>query len=75
IFQDPYKSLNPRKKLLDIIGEALDIHGLMKSHSESLGRVEELHELVGLKKEHAMRYPHEVSGGQRQRTVVARALA
>jgi peptide/nickel transport system ATP-binding protein len=75
IFQDPYSSLNPRKKILDIIGEALDIHGLMKSHSERLGRVEELLELVGLKKEHAMRYPHEFSGGQRQRIGIARALA
>jgi len=75
IFQDPYSSLNPRKKILDIIGEALDIHGLVKSHSERLGRVEELLELVGLKKEHAMRYPHEFSGGQRQRIGIARALA
>ncbi|MCS1398585.1 ATP-binding cassette domain-containing protein [Lysinibacillus sp. PB211] len=75
IFQDPYSSLNPRKKILDIIGEALDIHGLVKSHDERLGRVEELLELVGLKKEHAMRYPHEFSGGQRQRIGIARALA
>jgi len=75
IFQDPYSSLNPRKKILDIIGEALDIHGLVKNHEERLQRVEELLELVGLKKEHAMRYPHEFSGGQRQRIGIARALA
>ncbi|WP_431811435.1 ABC transporter ATP-binding protein [Lysinibacillus sp. FW12] len=75
IFQDPYSSLNPRKKILDIIGEALDIHGLVKNHEERRQRVEELLELVGLKKEHSMRYPHEFSGGQRQRIGIARALA
>ncbi len=75
IFQDPYSSLNPRRKILDIIGEALDIHGLVKTHEERRQRVEELLELVGLKKEHAMRYPHEFSGGQRQRIGIARALA
>jgi peptide/nickel transport system ATP-binding protein len=75
IFQDPYSSLNPRKKVLDIIGEALDIHGLAKNPEERKLRVEELLELVGLKKEHANRYPHEFSGGQRQRIGIARALA
>ena len=75
IFQDPYSSLNPRKKILDIIGEALTIHGLVKSKDELRTRVEELLELVGLKKEHAARYPHEFSGGQRQRIGIARALA
>lgn len=75
IFQDPYSSLNPRKKVLDIIGEALDIHGLAKSNEQRKQRVEELLELVGLKKEHANRYPHEFSGGQRQRIGIARALA
>ncbi len=75
IFQDPYSSLNPRKKILDIIGEALTIHGLVKSKEELRTRVEELLELVGLKKEHAARYPHEFSGGQRQRIGIARALA
>jgi len=75
IFQDPYSSLNPRKKVLDIIGEALDIHGLVKNNEERRARVEELLELVGLNKEHANRYPHEFSGGQRQRIGIARALA
>jgi len=75
IFQDPYSSLNPRKKVLDIIGEALDIHKLAKSREARRTRVEELLELVGLKKEHALRYPHEFSGGQRQLIGIARALA
>ncbi|MFJ5792638.1 dipeptide ABC transporter ATP-binding protein [Lysinibacillus sp. NPDC093197] len=75
IFQDPYSSLNPRKKVLDIIGEALDVHKLAKSAEERRARIEELLELVGLKKEHALRYPHEFSGGQRQRIGIARALA
>ncbi|MFJ7665757.1 ABC transporter ATP-binding protein [Lysinibacillus sp. NPDC097195] len=75
IFQDPYSSLNPRKKVLDIIGEALDVHKLTNSAEGRRARVEELLELVGLKKEHALRYPHEFSGGQRQRIGIARALA
>lgn len=75
IFQDPYSSLNPRKKVLDIIGEALDVHKLTNSTAARRARVEELLELVGLKKEHALRYPHEFSGGQRQRIGIARALA
>ncbi|WP_339259198.1 ABC transporter ATP-binding protein [Lysinibacillus sp. FSL K6-3209] len=75
IFQDPYSSLNPRKKVLDIIGEALDVHKLTTSTEQRRARVEELLELVGLKKEHALRYPHEFSGGQRQRIGIARALA
>lgn len=75
IFQDPYASLNPRMKVLDIIGQSLDIHQLCKTKAERLARVEELLELVGLQKEHAMRYPHEFSGGQRQRIGIARALA
>lgn len=75
IFQDPYSSLNPRMKVLDIIGRPLDLHRLVTSKKERTERVEELLELVGLKREHAMRYPHEFSGGQRQRIGIARALA
>jgi len=75
IFQDPYASLNPRMTVLDIIGEALDIHGLVKSRTERKYRVEQLLELVGLSAEHASRYPHEFSGGQRQRIGITRALA
>jgi oligopeptide/dipeptide ABC transporter ATP-binding protein len=75
IFQDPYASLNPRMTVLDIIGEALDIHGLVKSRAERTRRVKELLELVGLSAQHASRYPHEFSGGQRQRIGITRALA
>jgi peptide/nickel transport system ATP-binding protein len=75
IFQDPYASLNPRMKVLDIIGHSLDIHKLVKTKAERKARVEELLELVGLEKEHAGRFPHEFSGGQRQRIGIARALA
>lgn len=75
IFQDPYASLNPRMKVNDIIGEGLDIHGLVNSRKERTDRVSDLLEVVGLNKDHATRYPHEFSGGQRQRIGIARALA
>ncbi|MBD7907724.1 ABC transporter ATP-binding protein [Sporosarcina gallistercoris] len=75
IFQDPYSSLNPRFKVLDIIGQALDIHRMSKNKKERKQRVEDLLVMVGLEPEHAMRYPHEFSGGQRQRIGIARALA
>ncbi len=75
IFQDPYSSLNPRMTVMDIIGEALDIHGLVGSRAERKKRVEQLLDLVGLNSEHAARYPHEFSGGQRQRIGITRALA
>lgn len=75
IFQDPYASLNPRLKVLDIIGEALDVQKLTGSKQERKRRVEELLDMVGLDPAFAMRYPHEFSGGQRQRIGIARALA
>ncbi|WP_334074678.1 MULTISPECIES: ABC transporter ATP-binding protein [Paenibacillus] len=75
IFQDPYASLNPRLKVLDIIGEALDVHKLTGSRGERRKRVEELLDQVGLDPSSAERYPHEFSGGQRQRIGIARALA
>lgn len=75
IFQDPYASLNPRMKVLDIIAEGLDIHGLVKGKTDRKQRVIDLLETVGLNREHAERYPHEFSGGQRQRIGIARALA
>ena len=74
IFQDPYASLNPRKRVGFIIGEPLEVHNLGSS-SEIKTRVQELLEVVGLNPEHYNRFPHEFSGGQRQRIGVARALA
>ncbi len=74
VFQDPYASLNPRKRVGAIIATPLRIHGLAKG-SGLKTRVQELLELVGLSPEHYNRYPHEFSGGQRQRIGVARALA
>jgi len=75
IFQDPYASLNPKMRVKDILGEALQVHGLAKGKEARSKRIAELLELVGLRAEHASRYPHEFSGGQRQRIGVARALA
>jgi oligopeptide/dipeptide ABC transporter ATP-binding protein len=73
VFQDPYASLNPRKRVGSIIGTPLKIHGI--DRSERRQRVQELLETVGLSPEHYNRFPHEFSGGQRQRIGVARALA
>jgi oligopeptide/dipeptide ABC transporter ATP-binding protein len=73
VFQDPYASLNPRKRVGSIIGTPLKIHGVPQS--ERKRRVQELLETVGLSPEHYNRFPHEFSGGQRQRIGVARALA
>jgi oligopeptide transport system ATP-binding protein len=74
IFQDPYASLNPRKRVGQIIGDPLKLHGLA-SGGELRREVQELLERVGLSSEHYNRYPHEFSGGQRQRIGIARALA
>ncbi|WP_214625966.1 ABC transporter ATP-binding protein [Paenibacillus agaridevorans] len=75
IFQDPYASLNPRLRVADIIGEALDVHGMHEGKAVRQKRIEELLDMVGLNASHAMRYPHEFSGGQRQRIGIARTLA
>ncbi|HCV6119731.1 TPA: ATP-binding cassette domain-containing protein [Staphylococcus aureus] len=75
IFQDPYTSLNPRLKVMDIVAEGIDIHHLATDKRDRKKRVYDLLETVGLSKEHANRYPHEFSGGQRQRIGIARALA
>ncbi len=74
IFQDPYASLNPRMTVGDIIGEAIDIHGLFKG-KEREERIRYLLDKVGLNGSHINRYAHEFSGGQRQRIGIARALA
>ncbi len=74
IFQDPYASLNPRIPVEQIVGEALEVHGIAKGKAKH-DRVIDLLEMVGLRPEQARRYPHEFSGGQRQRIGVARALA
>lgn len=75
IFQDPYASLNPRRKIMDIVGEGMDAHGLAKNRKDKEDQVVNLLETVGLQAEHADRFPHEFSGGQRQRVGIARALA
>jgi oligopeptide/dipeptide ABC transporter ATP-binding protein len=74
VFQDPFGSLNPRKRIADVIGEAFDIHGLARG-AERRDRIAELLHLVGLPAEHMHRFPHEFSGGQRQRIGIARAIA
>ncbi len=74
IFQDPYASLNPRKRVGQIVGDPLKLHGLAAG-TELHRQVQELLDRVGLSSEHYNRYPHEFSGGQRQRIGIARALA
>jgi oligopeptide/dipeptide ABC transporter ATP-binding protein len=74
IFQDPYASLNPRKRVGFIVGEALHVFE-KRTEAEIKRRVQELLEIVGLNPEHYNRFPHEFSGGQRQRIGIARALA
>jgi len=75
IFQDPFGSLDPRLTISEVVGEALDIHGLTDSSSARARRIAELLQSVGLDPHYAQRYPHEFSGGQRQRIGIARALA
>ncbi len=74
VFQDPSASLNPRRRVGDLIGEPLRIHAKM-NHREIADRVSELLTLVGLSPDHATRFQHEFSGGQRQRIGIARAIA
>jgi oligopeptide/dipeptide ABC transporter ATP-binding protein len=74
VFQDPYASLNARKRVGFIIGEVLELHGV-GTPAERKRRVQTLLEVVGLNPEHYNRFPHEFSGGQRQRIGIARALA
>lgn len=75
IFQDPMASLNPRKKVGDIISEGMDIHHRFANRQEREEKISEMLKKVGLSPEHAARYPHQFSGGQRQRIGVARAVA
>lgn len=75
IFQDPYSSLNPRKTVSNLIGEALLVHGMVSNEKEKNERVKELLNKVGLSSTYLNRYPHEFSGGQRQRIGIARAIA
>ncbi|MBO9598065.1 MAG: ATP-binding cassette domain-containing protein [Cohnella sp.] len=74
VFQDPYASLNPRMTVGKIIAEGIEIHGLYSGKAKK-ERVHQLLRDVGLREEHAERFPHEFSGGQRQRIGIARALA
>lgn len=74
VFQDPFASLNPRQKVIDILEEPLIVHG-MGNAKERKEQVHELLHLVGMNQSHAMRYPHQFSGGQRQRIGIARALS
>lgn len=73
VFQDPYSSLDPRSRIVDIVGEGLRVHGVTNPQ-ERRQRVMQTLSLVGLKEEHLNRFPHEFSGGQRQRIGIARAL-
>lgn len=74
VFQDPYASLNPRKRIGQIVGDPIELHGLA-SGGEVKRQVQDLLDRVGLQAEHYNRFPHEFSGGQRQRIGIARALA
>jgi oligopeptide/dipeptide ABC transporter ATP-binding protein len=74
VFQDPYASLHPRRKIKDIIGSGLKTHHMVKNEQEMIEKVESFLNLVGMGREHLYRYPYELSGGQRQRVAIARAM-
>src|SRR3546814_12856597 len=74
IFQDPYSSLNPRMKVGDIISEPMFVHGIEPDRKAREDRVRHLLSVCGLNPRFAERYPHEMSGGQRPRVGIARAL-
>jgi oligopeptide/dipeptide ABC transporter ATP-binding protein len=74
VFQDPFSSLNPRKKVVDIVGQPLEVHGIVRGRDRE-ARVLKLLDKVGMDPGYALRYPHQFSGGQRQRIGIARALA
>jgi oligopeptide/dipeptide ABC transporter ATP-binding protein len=75
VFQDPFSSLNPNMRVGEMIGEVLDLHFPELSKADRLQKISSLLTLVGLRSEHATRYPHQFSGGQRQRLAIARAVA
>jgi len=75
VFQDPFASLSPRERILDIVGEPLQAHGICRTRAELKDRVVELLEQVGLSAAHIDRLPHQFSGGQRQRIGIARGIA
>jgi oligopeptide/dipeptide ABC transporter ATP-binding protein len=75
VFQDPFASLSPRERILDIVGEPLQAHGVCRTRAELKDRVVELLEQVGLSAAHIDRFPHQFSGGQRQRIGIARGIA
>ena len=75
IFQDPFSSLDPRKTISQIISEPIEIHHLYSDQKQTLARVSELMEVVGLSRRLINTYPHELDGGRRQRVGIARALA
>ena len=75
VFQDPFSSLNPRKTILDTIGEALVYHGMAKTRGDQIDQVANVLSKVGLPKEAMFLYPHQFSGGQQQRICIGRAIA
>ncbi|RYL88127.1 ABC transporter ATP-binding protein [Sporolactobacillus sp. THM19-2] len=75
VFQDPYSSLNPKKRIGSILEEPMKIHKIYKTHGERTEKVMDLLNRVGLQMDHFYRFPHEFSGGQRQRIGIARALS